>query len=39
MSRRSHVSAVNVVNRATATSALFFPGDGRAIYAGITTRF
>lgn len=36
---KRHVSAVNVVNRATAASALFFPGDGRAIYAGITTRF
>ncbi len=36
---KRHVSAVNVVNRATATSALFFPGDGRTIYIGVTTRF
>jgi iron complex outermembrane receptor protein len=36
---KRHVSAVNVVNRATPTASLFFPGDGRAIYAGITTRF
>jgi iron complex outermembrane receptor protein len=36
---RRHVSAVNIVNRATPASALFFPGDGRAIYAGIGARF
>lgn len=29
------VSAVNVVNQAGANSGLFFPGDGRSVYAGI----
>lgn len=36
---RRHASAVNVFNRATATSALFFPGDGRAVFAGLAARF
>ncbi len=29
------VSATNVVNQAGANSGLFFPGDGRSVYAGI----
>jgi iron complex outermembrane receptor protein len=33
---RRWVSAVNVVNRSIATSALFFPGDGRSVFAGVT---
>lgn len=33
---RRWVSAVNVVNRATPAAGLFFPGDGRALYAGIS---
>lgn len=36
---RRHVSAVNVGNRADASSAMYFPGDGRALYAGITLNF
>ncbi|MFN3591772.1 MAG: TonB-dependent receptor domain-containing protein, partial [Thermaurantiacus sp.] len=36
---RRHASAVNVVNRATPASGLFFPGDGRAVYAGFAVRF
>jgi iron complex outermembrane receptor protein len=35
---RRYVSAVNVVNRSTATSGLFFPGDGRSVFGGITFR-
>jgi len=35
---RRYVSAVNVVNRSTATSGLFFPGDGRSVFGGITLK-
>jgi iron complex outermembrane receptor protein len=31
-----YVSAVNVVNRSTDTQGLFFPGDGRSVFAGVT---
>ena len=35
---RRYVSAVNVVNRSTATSGLFFPGDGRSVFGGVTVK-
>lgn len=39
LGNRTHVSAVNLVNRATPSSALVFPGDPRAVYGGASLRF
>lgn len=36
---KTYISNVSVASTATATSALFNPGDGRAIYAGLEWRF
>jgi len=36
---RRWASSVNVVNRATPTASLYFPGDGRALFAGVTRSF
>lgn len=33
---KRHVSAVNVGNRSSDTQDLFFPGDGRSVFAGVT---
>ncbi len=36
---KAYISSVSVINQATATSPLFDPGNGRAIYAGMRYRW
>lgn len=38
LANKSYIAAASIIDRATPTSALFSPGNGRAVYAGVRYR-
>jgi iron complex outermembrane receptor protein len=39
LTNKAYISSVSIINQATATSPLFEPGNGRAVYAGMKYRW
>jgi iron complex outermembrane receptor protein len=36
---KAYISSASIIDRATSTSALFNPGDGRSVFAGIRAKW